>query len=257
VGRAENGCAVHRAGSLKRAAKTKIRNNPNVYSRIFRLVFILSGKGSCTNFRKKLQYSHVLDNIWTYRQKTRHGSRLTAHGSRLTAHGSRLTAHGSYYTLNKRNRVKCLTPQTPQERRRFPFGRQNIPFLGKNNPFGGKNRPSGSKNALSGGKNNLPGAKNALPGGQPPTTAQQVTVETFLVGRHELGVKIICVTGTASDPANKGCRIWHTVGCAGGCPARKSRGPPKVLFHETEKRRNRVRFWGQREDRVFRRADRK
>ncbi|MDR0582972.1 MAG: hypothetical protein LBG57_01285 [Treponema sp.] len=47
----------------------------------------------------------------------------------------------------------------------------------------------------------------------PPTA--QVTVETYLVGRHELGVKIIYVTGTASDPANKGYRIWYTIGAPG------------------------------------------
>jgi hypothetical protein len=39
----------------------------------------------------------------------------------------------------------------------------------------------------------------------------QVTVETFLKGRHELGVKIIYVTGAATDPANKGYRIWYSV----------------------------------------------
>jgi hypothetical protein len=50
----------------------------------------------------------------------------------------------------------------------------------------------------------------------PPTA--QVTVETYLVGRHELGVKIIYVTGTASDPANKGYRIWYTVVAPGETP---------------------------------------
>jgi hypothetical protein len=39
----------------------------------------------------------------------------------------------------------------------------------------------------------------------------QVTVETFLKGRHELGVKIMYVTGSAADPANKGYRIWYSV----------------------------------------------
>ena len=36
----------------------------------------------------------------------------------------------------------------------------------------------------------------------------QVTIETYLVGRHELGVKIVYVTGSPNDPANKGYRIW-------------------------------------------------
>ena len=41
------------------------------------------------------------------------------------------------------------------------------------------------------------------------TPTAQVTVETYLVGRHELGVKIIYVTGNPNDPANKGYRIWY------------------------------------------------
>jgi hypothetical protein len=43
------------------------------------------------------------------------------------------------------------------------------------------------------------------------TPTAQVTVETYLVGRHELGVKIIYVTGSPTDAANKGYRIWYTV----------------------------------------------
>jgi hypothetical protein len=43
------------------------------------------------------------------------------------------------------------------------------------------------------------------------TPTAQVTVETYLIGRHELGVKMIYVTGTAADPANKGYRIWYSV----------------------------------------------
>jgi hypothetical protein len=39
----------------------------------------------------------------------------------------------------------------------------------------------------------------------------QVTIETYLVGRHELGVKIIYVTGSPADPANKGFRIWYSL----------------------------------------------
>jgi hypothetical protein len=46
-----------------------------------------------------------------------------------------------------------------------------------------------------------------------PTAAPtaQVTGETYLVGRHELGVRIIYVTGDPNDKANKGFRIWYTV----------------------------------------------
>jgi hypothetical protein len=46
----------------------------------------------------------------------------------------------------------------------------------------------------------------------------QVTIETYLVGRHELGVKIIYVTGSPSDPANKGFRIWYSVVALGETP---------------------------------------
>jgi hypothetical protein len=48
----------------------------------------------------------------------------------------------------------------------------------------------------------------STPSGSP---AAQVTVETYLVGRHELGVKMIYITGSPSDPANKGFRIWYSV----------------------------------------------
>jgi hypothetical protein len=50
------------------------------------------------------------------------------------------------------------------------------------------------------------------------TPTAQVTVETFLTGRHELGIKIIYVTGTATDPANKGYRIWYNVLAQGETP---------------------------------------
>jgi hypothetical protein len=39
----------------------------------------------------------------------------------------------------------------------------------------------------------------------------QVTVETYLVGRHELGIRIVYVTGSPDDPANKGYRVWLSV----------------------------------------------
>jgi hypothetical protein len=46
------------------------------------------------------------------------------------------------------------------------------------------------------------------PSGAP---AAQVTIETFLTGRHELGMSIVYVTGGPHDPANKGYRIWYSV----------------------------------------------
>jgi hypothetical protein len=53
------------------------------------------------------------------------------------------------------------------------------------------------------------------PSGEP---AAQVTIETFLVGRHELGVKMVYVTGSPNDPANKGYRIWYSVIAPGETP---------------------------------------
>jgi hypothetical protein len=50
----------------------------------------------------------------------------------------------------------------------------------------------------------------------PPTA--QVTVETYLLGRHELGVRIIYVVGSPADPANKGFRIWYSVVGQGETP---------------------------------------
>ena len=35
----------------------------------------------------------------------------------------------------------------------------------------------------------------------------------------KLGVKIICVTGSTTDPANKGSRIWHSVVAPGETPS--------------------------------------
>ncbi|MDR2444432.1 MAG: hypothetical protein LBD44_00650 [Spirochaetaceae bacterium] len=46
----------------------------------------------------------------------------------------------------------------------------------------------------------------------------QVTVETYLGGRHELGVRIIYVVGAATDPTNKGYRIWYRVVAPGETP---------------------------------------
>jgi hypothetical protein len=51
------------------------------------------------------------------------------------------------------------------------------------------------------------------PSGNPTA---QVTVETFLIGRHELGVRIVYVSGNSGDPANKGYRIWYQTVPPGG-----------------------------------------
>jgi hypothetical protein len=43
------------------------------------------------------------------------------------------------------------------------------------------------------------------------TPTAQVMIETYLVGRHELGIKIVYVTGDPNDPANKGYRVYYKV----------------------------------------------
>jgi hypothetical protein len=53
-------------------------------------------------------------------------------------------------------------------------------------------------------------SRDATPTASGVPTAQ-VAIETYLVGRHELGVKIIYVAGAPTDPANKGYRIWYSV----------------------------------------------
>jgi hypothetical protein len=65
----------------------------------------------------------------------------------------------------------------------------------------------------------------------------QVTVETYLVGRHELGVKIVYIAGTPSDPANKGYRVWYAVVDHGETPPATPDGLPESFF---TKRKNDV-----------------
>jgi hypothetical protein len=48
-------------------------------------------------------------------------------------------------------------------------------------------------------------------------TAQAV-IETNQTGRHQLGVKIVYITGSPADPANKGYRIWYSVIAQGETP---------------------------------------
>jgi hypothetical protein len=51
-----------------------------------------------------------------------------------------------------------------------------------------------------------------------PMPIAQVSIETYLVGRHELGIRIVYVTGSPDDPANKGYRIWYSVAAPGETP---------------------------------------
>jgi hypothetical protein len=63
----------------------------------------------------------------------------------------------------------------------------------------------------------------------------QVTVETYLVGRHELGVRIIYVTGSPDDPANKGYRIWYSVIASGETPPANPEELRKSFYTQRKK----------------------
>jgi hypothetical protein len=66
------------------------------------------------------------------------------------------------------------------------------------------------------------GLKPHDPHPTPSTTpTAQVAVETYLVGRHELGVRIVYVAGDPDDKANKGCRIYYSVIAPGETPPLK------------------------------------
>jgi hypothetical protein len=67
------------------------------------------------------------------------------------------------------------------------------------------------------------------------TPTAQVTVETYLAGRHELGVKIIYVTGSPSDPANKGYRVWYSVIAPGETPPVNPNELRKSFFTKRKK----------------------
>jgi hypothetical protein len=62
------------------------------------------------------------------------------------------------------------------------------------------------------------------------TPTAQVTIETFLIGRHELGVKIVYISGNPADPANKGYRIWYSVIAPGETPPSRPEDLRKSFF---------------------------
>jgi hypothetical protein len=67
------------------------------------------------------------------------------------------------------------------------------------------------------------------------TPTAQVSIETFLVGRHELGVKLIYLTGDPQDRANKGYRIWHTLAAPGERPPANPEDLHKSFFTKRKK----------------------
>jgi hypothetical protein len=74
--------------------------------------------------------------------------------------------------------------------------------------------------------------------GSVPTA--QVTIETYLAGRHELGVRIVYVTGSPDDPANKGYRIWYSVIAPGETPPANPDELRKSFF--TKRRKDLIEF---------------
>jgi hypothetical protein len=68
----------------------------------------------------------------------------------------------------------------------------------------------------------------------------QVTLETFLLGRHELGIRIIYITGSPDDPANKGYRIWYAVVGPGETPPAGPEDLHKSFY--TKRRKDKIEF---------------
>jgi hypothetical protein len=67
------------------------------------------------------------------------------------------------------------------------------------------------------------------------TPTAQVTIETFLVGRHELGVKTIYLTESPEEAANKGYRIWYSVVAPGETPQTNPDDLRKSFFTKRKK----------------------
>jgi hypothetical protein len=70
---------------------------------------------------------------------------------------------------------------------------------------------------------------------QSGTPTAQVMIETYLVGRHKLGVRIVYVTGNPADPANKGYRIWYKVVAPGETVPASPEDLPKSFFTKRKK----------------------
>jgi hypothetical protein len=70
------------------------------------------------------------------------------------------------------------------------------------------------------------------PTGEPTAT---VTVDTFLKGRHELGIQILYVSGDPEDRANKGYRVWYKTVAAGGEPVTSPKELNQSFFTKRKK----------------------
>jgi hypothetical protein len=60
-------------------------------------------------------------------------------------------------------------------------------------------------------------------------------IETYLIGRHELGVKIVYVTGGPAEAANKGYRIWYKVAAQGEAAPTSPEDLPKSFSTKRKK----------------------
>jgi hypothetical protein len=65
----------------------------------------------------------------------------------------------------------------------------------------------------------------------------QARAETFLTGPHELGVRIVYVSGSPEDRANKGYRVWHTAYPHGATPPA---GPDDLIHSFYTKRKREI-----------------
>jgi hypothetical protein len=63
----------------------------------------------------------------------------------------------------------------------------------------------------------------------------QVMIETFLIGRHELGFRIVYFTSSANDPANKGFRVYYRVVAPGETPPSSPEDLNKSFFTKRKK----------------------
>jgi hypothetical protein len=67
----------------------------------------------------------------------------------------------------------------------------------------------------------------------PPTA--QVTLEIFLRGRHELGIRIVYLVGSPDDKENKGYRIWYKAADHGETPPASPEGLTKSFYTKRKK----------------------
>jgi hypothetical protein len=74
--------------------------------------------------------------------------------------------------------------------------------------------------------------------GKVPTA--HVSVETYLVGRHELGIRLIYDTGNPEDKENRGYRIWHDLRAPGEEPPAKPEELRRSFY--TQRRKDLIEF---------------